>query len=253
MALRRSQGLLNKMLGLRASITAICAAPAANPDVLTLATGSPSTVTRTGGSFITDGFVAGDQLLLFQPTSPGNKTSIDGTLVAIVAALTLTLADAVVATGEAFIPGTVLAAAQGGSMKDIMKNGVIRIYSGAQPATPEAAVIGTLLLEVTVASGAFAHDAEAYGLEFGDPVTNYIEKCADEVWSGVGLAAGTAGWFRFCANPNDDGSLDTDLPRIDGTVGISGADAAISNTQIAVGATYTLDTMKLTAPMQYGA
>ena len=102
-------------------------------------------------------------------------------------------------------------------------------------------------------SGAFAHGLEANGIEFDDPVTNYILKCSEEVWSGLGLAAGTAGWFRLCGNPTDNGALSTILPRIDGTVGTSGADANISNTQIAVGATYTIDNFKLTAPMQYGA
>lgn len=250
MALRRSQGLLNKMAGLRASITAITAGVAGTP---TFVIGSPSTITRASGSWITDGFVAGDQLLVFQPTTAANKTGIDGTLVATVAALTLTLDDAVVDTGEAFAAATVLCAAKGGSLKDIMQNGVLRIYSGSQPATPEAAVAGTLLIEITVASGVFAHGAEANGLEFGDSVENYIEKCADEVWSGVGLSAGTAAWFRLCANPTDNGGSSTTLPRIDGTVGTSGADITISNTQIAVDATYTVDDFKLTIPMQYGA
>ena len=81
----------------------------------------------------------------------------------------------------------------------------------------------------------------------------YIEKCADEVWSGLGVAAGTASWFRLCANATDAGALSTVLPRIDGTVGVSGADATISNTQIVVDAPYTVDTFKLTFPMQYGA
>ncbi|RLC68840.1 MAG: hypothetical protein DRH97_01900, partial [Chloroflexi bacterium] len=106
MALRRSTGLLNKMLGLRGNVTAITAG--AGDGTPTFATGSPSTVTRSSGSWITDGFVAGDQLLVFQPTTGANKTGIDGTLVAIVVALTLTLDDTVVDTGEAFAADTVL-------------------------------------------------------------------------------------------------------------------------------------------------
>jgi len=252
MALRLSTAVRNKMIGLRASVTAITAGVVGAP---TFATGSPSTVTRSSGSWIDDGFVGGDQLFVFQPTSPANKTGIDGTLVASVAALTLTLDDAVVDTGEVFAAATVLCAAKGGSLKDIFQNGVLNIYSGAQPATPDAAVAGTLLVKLTVSSGAFVAGAEASGLEFGDPALGVIAKCADEVWSGLGLVAGTASWFRLCANAADAGAADTGYvyPRIDGTVGVSGADATISNTQIVVDAPYTVDTFQLTFPMQYGA
>jgi len=253
MALRLSTSLRNKMVGLRAAVTAITAG--VGDGTPTFATGSPSTVTRSTGSWITDGFVGGDQLFVFQPTSPGNKSGIDGTLVALVEALTLTLDDAVVSDGEAFAAATVLCAAKGGSLKDVFQNGVLKVYSGSQPSDPDNAVAGSLLIEMTVASGAFSYGAEAAGLEFGDPTDGYIEKCADEVWSGLGLAAGTAAWFRLTANPNDDGSLDAGViyPRMDGTVGTSGADATISNTQIVVDAPYTIDTFKLTYPMQYGA
>lgn len=249
MALRRSQGLLNKMLGLRATVVAILT-HGVDSTSLTFAV-SDSSIADSNNGLVTAGFVAGMAITI---NGTSNNDGATGALIKSVATdgSKMTFDTGVIAD-EAGAASMTIAGARGGSMKDIMQNGVIRVYSGAQPATPEAAVTGTLLIQITVASGAFAHGLEAGGIEFGDPVTNYIEKCADEVWSGVGLAAGTAGWFRFVANPTDDGSLDTDLPRIDGTVGISGADAAISNTQIAVGATYTLDTMKLTAPMQYGA
>jgi len=247
MALRRSQGLLNKMLGLRATVAAIVT-HGVDSAALTF-NGTSDQIECVGDDLIVNGFMAGMEVTVFGTSS---NNGVTGALIQSVAATYLQM-DAAVLAQEAGAANMSVIAARGGSMKDIMANGVIRVYSGAQPATPEAAVTGTLLIEITVASGAFVAGLEASGLEFGDPVTNYIEKCADEVWSGVGLAAGTAGWFRFVANPTDGGGLDTALPRIDGTVGISGADAAISNTQIAVGATYTLDTMKLTAPMQYGA
>lgn len=42
----------------------------------------------------------------------------------------------------------------GGSLKDALQGGELQIYTGAQPATAEAAVTGTLLATITSASGA---------------------------------------------------------------------------------------------------
>jgi hypothetical protein len=55
------------------------------------------------------------------------------------------------------------------------------------------------------------------------------------------------------ANPTDAGASSTTLPRIDGSVGVSGADLNISNTVLVVGRTYTIDTFVLTLPEYYGA
>lgn len=62
--------------------------------------------------------------------------------------------------------------------------GLLRIYSGAQPATPNTTASGTLLAEVELADPAFG--ASSAGTATGtDP---------DAV---VGLASGTAGWWRI--------------------------------------------------------
>jgi len=255
MALRLSTAVRNKMIGLQATVSAICAGAGETLTIVDGGEGLADTFTRASGSFITDGFVAGDKLTLSGATTEANDTAVTGELVNTVAALTLTIDADIVDTGEVFAAATVLCAAKGGSLKDIFQNGVLNIYSGAQPATPDAAVAGTLLVKLTVSSGAFVAGAEASGLEFGDPALGVIAKCADEVWSGLGLVAGTASWFRLCANAADAGAADTGYiyPRIDGTVGVSGADATISNTQIVVDAPYTVDTFQLTFPMQYGA
>ena len=252
MALRLSTATRNMMLGLEATIEAICAG---SVQTLALVDGGESadTITRAAGSFVTDGFVGGHILKLFQATTGANDTALTGARVASVAALTLTLDTGIVDTAEAFGVNTVLAAAKGGCLKDVFKNGCLWIYSGSQPATADAAATGTQLVKVTVGSGAFAHAAEANGLEFDDEAAGVLVKCADEVWSGVGLAAGTAGWFRFVANPTDALGVSTVLPRIDGSIGTSGANLNMSSTTIAVDATYTIDTFSLTLPLQYGA
>lgn len=252
MALRLSTGLRNKMVGMEALISAIHIGAG---DTATLVDGGAGvdTITRAANSWITDGFVAGDILKLKGATTGANDTAITGVRVAIVAALTLTLETAIVDTGEVFAAGTVLCAANGGSLKDIMRNGVLKIYSGSQPALGDTAFSGTLLVTITESSGAFTPGSEGNGLEFGDEASGYIEQCDDEVWSGVAAATGTAGWFRFYANATDAGALSTILPRIDGSIGTSGADLNMSSTSITATATYTIDSFKLTLPYQYGA
>jgi len=249
MALRLSTGARNNMLGKVATIVgAVIGAGLTFVD----GGGSEDSITDSGNGFVAAGFWVGDVLFVQGATTSANDTACTGAVLTAVAAGTLTFATATVDTGEAGAAGTVVACARGGSLKDRFKNGVLRIYSGSQVATPDTAVSGTLLLEVTVSSGTFAHGAEANGLEFGAAASGAIDKDTD-VWSGVGLAAGTAAWFRLCANPTDAGGASATLDRIDGTVGTSGADLNITNTTIAVGATYTIDQFQFTLPLQYGS
>jgi len=251
MALRLSTGLRDMMIGLQATIGAITVGAI---NTLTLVEGSPSTVTRVAGSFVTDGWVAGDVITCSGATSPANDTSLTDTKVATVAALLLTLDDLAVTTGEIFAAATLMAAATGGSLKDIFRNGILYIYSGSQPATADTAASGTNLVKITESSGVWGAGAEANGLEFGDYSAGTLSKCADETWSGVGIGGGgTAGWFRLCANPTDALALSTELPRIDGSIGTSGANLNMSSTTIVDAATYTIDTFTLTLPLQYGS
>jgi hypothetical protein len=128
-----------------------------------------------------------------------------------------------------------------------LQNGVLRIYSGTQPATADAAATGTLLLQVTVSSGAFNHGSATNGLDFELSGTSLVKSTA-EVWSGIGLATGTAGWFRFCGNPSDAGEVSTTLPRIDGRVANTGGELNLSNTSITTGAVTTVDAWSLAFP-----
>lgn len=253
MALRPSTGLRNKMMGLQATVHAIHIGAGDTATLVDGGEGNADSITRVAGSWITDGFIAGDVLRLEGATTGDNDTAITGTKAAAVSALTLTLDADVVDTGEAFAAGTVLCAASGGSLKDVMRNGILRIYSGSQPADADEAYSGTLLLELTVSSGAWVAGSEDNGLEFGDAADGYIEKCGDEVWSGVAAASGTAGWFRFYANATDAGGASETLPRVDGSCGLSGADLVMPSTTITAGKTYTFDDLKWTFPYQYGA
>ena len=67
--------------------------------------GSPDTITRTAGSFVTDGWLVGDRFVVADPTTLAN--SFFATLT-VVAALTLTFATANVDTAENFPSGAVI-------------------------------------------------------------------------------------------------------------------------------------------------
>ena len=128
-----------------------------------------------------------------------------------------------------------------------MGNGVIDIYSGTQPATADSAATGTLLGTVTLNSGAFNPGVTTNGLTFAAAAAGAVAKSG--VWSFVGIAAGTAGWFRFRGNAVDAGGISTTLPRLDGSVATSGANLNLSNISIAIGAPTTVDTFTWTQPL----
>lgn len=128
------------------------------------------------------------------------------------------------------------------------EKGVIEIYTGTQPTSADAAVSGTLLGTVTLNSGAFVPGAPTNGLTFAAPSAGSVSKTG--TWSFVGIAAGTAGWFRFKANAVDTGALSTTAVRMDGSIAASGANMSLSNTAVAIGAPNTCDTFTYTQDAQ---
>jgi hypothetical protein len=212
------------------------------------------TITDSGNGFVTAGFSPGDKLFVKGATTAANDSALTGVVIANVAAGTLTLPTGVVNTAQAGAAGTVVACAKGGSLKDILKDGIITIYSGTQPSSPDNAVVGTALMVITVSSGAFVAGSFGNGLEMeDDPLSGVIEKSAAEVWSAVAIATGVAGWFRWVGNATDTGAASTTLPRVDGTVGVGNGDLNVATTQITVSKTYTVDDFVITTPEYYGA
>lgn len=255
MALKLSTGLRNNMLGLVGSVKAQIAEDTYTSNLAFVdGAGSEDTITDDGSNFITAGFAPGDKIYVYGSTTAANDTAFaSGVALTAVVAGTLTFATGTVDTAEAFAATTRIVCCKGGALKDVFKDGVLRIYSGSQPSSPDAAVSGTLLLEISEDAGAFVAGAFDNGLEFGDAASGAIAKATGETWQDTGIAAGTAGYFRFVANATDAGAASTSLPRIDGSIGTSGADLNMSSTSITVGATYTIDSFTMTLPQYYGA
>ena len=126
-------------------------------------------------------------------------------------------------------------------------NGVIEVYTGAQPATADAAPTGTLLGTFTLASGAFTPGTATNGLTFAAAASGAVAKTG--VWSLAAVAAGTAGWARFKGNAVDAGAAaDTTHARMDMSVGVTGADLNLSNITFTVSLPVSIDTFTFTTP-----
>lgn len=130
-----------------------------------------------------------------------------------------------------------------------LEHGVMYIYSGSQPATADSAPTGTLLAVITVGSGAFSWGQATNGLGFDAAVDGVLTKATAETWSGVGLANGTAGWFRIMGNATDNLASSTTLPRIDGRISTAGAELNLVNTQIVTGVPVVIGSASLSFPL----
>jgi hypothetical protein len=114
--------------------------------------------------------------------------------------------------------------------------GVIRIYTGTQPANPATAPSGTLLAEFTLSDPAFAAASS------GSAALDVTPALVDQ-----GLAAGTAGWFRVLDSTEAAG---TGLGVLDGSVTATGGggDMTLNTTTISVGVDVELTGGSITMP-----
>ena len=253
MTIKLSTGLRNLMLSRQALPKAIFTNGIAGGNLAYVDGGAGSdTITAAAGSFVTAGFAPGDKIYTFGSTTAANN--LVGVTLTAVAAATLTFATGNVDTAEVFAAGAVLVCCKGGSLRDIMKDGVINVYSGSQPASPDSAISGTLLGQITVSGGAFVAGAFGNGLQIGDAVAGVVGRLSTQTWQLTGVAAGSAGWARFVGNAADNTLASTTLPRIDCSIGQTSGDMRMAGgTAIGVGGVYTLDTYNLTLPEYYGA
>lgn len=126
-------------------------------------------------------------------------------------------------------------------LKTIMAASFIKIYTGAEPATADAAVTGTLLCTISI-------NSTGTGVNFDTAaVAGVLSKAPAEVWSGVNAAGGTAGYYRHVA-AGDDGTLSTTQARLQGSVATAGGELNLSSTTLTNGATQTIDYYSVTLP-----
>jgi len=120
-----------------------------------------------------------------------------------------------------------------GSVRQALANSVIRLYSGAVPASSDSALAGgnVLLCEITDEAGSFNFDTVPSG--------GALTKQPDALLEGVVLVSGVATFYRHVL-PADVGAASTTAIRIQGTVGLAGTDMELSSTTLAGGASQRL-------------
>jgi hypothetical protein len=133
--------------------------------------------------------------------------------------------------------------------KEAMDGGTVELWSGAQPATADAAPTGTLLAIGTKDALPVTPGSLTNGLVYATPTTPTISKSADN-WKYSPIAAGIVGWARFKANAADTGSVSTTALRMDCSAGSAGAELVVANPQFTVGVPGSIDSFLLTMPMQ---
>lgn len=129
-----------------------------------------------------------------------------------------------------------------GSLKAAMALGFVDIYLGTAPASADEAIIsGNQLVRISLnstATGLSLDTAAASGV---------ISKAPLETWSGVCTASGVAAFYRL-VGAADTGVLSTTEPRIQGTIGLAGADLNMTNTSLVMNAAQTIDAFALALP-----
>ncbi|MCR4302145.1 MAG: hypothetical protein NUV51_11080 [Sulfuricaulis sp.] len=77
-----------------------------------------------------------------------------------------------------YSPAVQNAIAVNGSWKDVMDNGSIEIYSGSQPATPDLAPTGNLLVTITASSGTKTNEVKGTGvLTISGTTSGTVDTC----------------------------------------------------------------------------
>lgn len=132
-----------------------------------------------------------------------------------------------------------------GSMAAALADGVLRIYSNsvAAPASADAAIPGGAVLLLEISDNASAVD----GLDFGAAGNGVISKDISQIWSGAALASGTGLWFRHVLRA-DDGSASTTAPRLQGSVGLAGADLNMDTVDLVAEEIYPVTAYNVALP-----
>lgn len=111
---------------------------------------------------------------------------------------------------------------------DAGTSALLRIYTGAAPATCATAASGTKLAELTC-------NATQFGTASGGVLT------VSSITSNTAVATGTAGYFRVYDSAGT-------TCKIQGTVATSGADLNITNTSINTGDNVSVSSWTITSP-----
>lgn len=207
---------------------------------------SPDSMTDSGSGFIADAqLIVGDYIVMTGATTEAND-DMYGPLLSV-AAGTITFATGQVDTAEAGAAGTKMWVARGGSFKDVMRYGVLYIYSGSQPDDADSTESGTLLAIISLDGSTFTPGTGTNGLTYDDPVAGVADKPAADTWKGQITTGGVAGWFRFYDNARTQ-AASTTACRFDGAIGTTGKELNLAATTLVLNRYLTIDELPVTLP-----
>lgn len=86
------------------------------------------------------------------------------------------------------------------------------------------------------------------GLSWDPANAGVAAKPSGDTWAGTAIASGTAGWFRCYEDGDDPSASSTAAARFDGGVGTSGQQINMTSTTIAAGAVQTVSSFTYTQP-----
>lgn len=138
-----------------------------------------------------------------------------------------------------------------GIMEARVSGAVVTLYGRPGTGVTTAAVTGSLTTATATYANMAGGVAPVNGLMLLNPVAGVVSKDTS-IWSMVGIAAGTAGWFRFFGSDTaDTGGLVSGspwFPRMDGNCGVGTGDAQLSSLTVSVGSPHTVDGFTFTVP-----
>lgn len=127
-------------------------------------------------------------------------------------------------------------------LRTIFNLGFLEVYSGTVPADADASIGGATLL------CRYSNNNTATGLTLAATASNgAITKNLSETWSKAAAGSGAATFWRFVA-AGDTGVLSTTEARVQGTVGLAGADLNLSSLSYTATTVYTLDEFAIGIP-----
>lgn len=113
------------------------------------------------------------------------------------------------------------------AIKEMLDGGELRIYGGIRPGAADDSIGAATLLCTVKLDG-------TDGIEFDDSTSGLLVKPTGATWTGDNVATGTATWFRVVQS-GDTGAASTSAPRIQGTVGVVGADLNLDSAALVSG------------------
>ena len=132
----------------------------------------------------------------------------------------------------------------------MMNGGVIRIYGGTRPGSPDNPPGTTELGRVTTEGRAWYPDTDPNDAGLVVQVASPGVLVNVGEWRLVGSASGMATWFRWCWAAGDPLLESTYYPRIDGDVGVEDTDLVLISTSITANTDWLIDSFFFVLPME---